>query len=184
MQGECRLCNGSDRECVSPTAKATRKETLKVGAGEGQGVLGGCVGTWAARPRPHLPEGSDQAATSTPALALLRAERCGPGGRREGAGGRGPGAARRALTAGGAEQVQKENYRQEKKRATKQLLSALTDPRVVIMADSLKVGASPPAGRAHSCVYECVCVCVCESVCVRVCVCVCECVCVRVCVCV
>nr|KAF6272249.1 oxysterol binding protein like 5 [Pipistrellus kuhlii] len=61
---ECRLCNGSDRECVSPTAKAARKETLK---------------------------------------------------------------------------VQKENYRQEKKRATKQLLSALTDPRVVIMADSLKV---------------------------------------------
>lgn len=61
---ECRLCNGSDRECASPTAKATRKETLK---------------------------------------------------------------------------VQKENYRQEKKRATKQLLSALTDPRVVIMADSLKI---------------------------------------------
>lgn len=38
--------------------------------------------------------------------------------------------------------MQKENYRQEKKRATKQLLSALTDPRVVIMADSLKVGVT------------------------------------------
>lgn len=38
-------------------------------------------------------------------------------------------------------QAQKENYRQEKKRATKQLFSALTDPSVVIMADSLKVGA-------------------------------------------
>lgn len=37
-------------------------------------------------------------------------------------------------------QAQKENYRQEKKRATKQLFSALTDPSVVIMADSLKVG--------------------------------------------
>ncbi|XP_037694732.1 oxysterol-binding protein-related protein 5 isoform X2 [Choloepus didactylus] len=53
---EYRLCNGSDRECVSPTAKATKKETLK-----------------------------------------------------------------------------------EKKRATRQLLSALTDPSVVIMADSLKI---------------------------------------------
>lgn len=38
-------------------------------------------------------------------------------------------------------QAQKENYRQEKKRATKQLFSALTDPSVVIMADSLKVGS-------------------------------------------
>ena len=44
--------------------------------------------------------------------------------------------------AGCPTQVQKENYRQEKKRATKQLLSALTDPRVVIMADSLKVGVT------------------------------------------
>ncbi|KAM5317304.1 oxysterol-binding protein-related protein 5 [Glossophaga mutica] len=61
---DCRPCNGSDKECVSPTAKVTKKETLK---------------------------------------------------------------------------AQKENYRQEKKRATKQLLSALTDPRVVIMADSLKI---------------------------------------------
>ncbi|XP_057581658.1 oxysterol-binding protein-related protein 5 isoform X3 [Hippopotamus amphibius kiboko] len=61
---EYRLCNGSDRECVSPTAKVTKKETLK---------------------------------------------------------------------------AQKESYRQEKKRATKQLLSALTDPSVVIMADSLKI---------------------------------------------
>lgn len=41
-------------------------------------------------------------------------------------------------------QAQKENYRQEKKRATKQLFSALTDPSVVIMADSLKVS------RCHS----------------------------------
>nr|XP_019611221.1 PREDICTED: oxysterol-binding protein-related protein 5 isoform X2 [Rhinolophus sinicus]XP_019611223.1 PREDICTED: oxysterol-binding protein-related protein 5 isoform X2 [Rhinolophus sinicus] len=65
---EYRLCNGSDKgtnkECVSPTAKVTKKETLK---------------------------------------------------------------------------AQKENYRQEKKRATKQLFSALTDPSVVIMADSLKI---------------------------------------------
>ncbi|XP_061058233.1 oxysterol-binding protein-related protein 5 isoform X5 [Eubalaena glacialis] len=61
---EYRLCNGSDRECVSPTAKVTKKEALK---------------------------------------------------------------------------AQKESYRQEKKRATKQLLSALTDPSVVIMADSLKI---------------------------------------------
>ncbi|XP_060014232.1 oxysterol-binding protein-related protein 5 isoform X2 [Lagenorhynchus albirostris] len=63
-RAEYRLCNGSDRECVSPTAKVTKKEALK---------------------------------------------------------------------------AQKESYRQEKKRATKQLLSALTDPSVVIMADSLKI---------------------------------------------
>ncbi|XP_042814584.1 oxysterol-binding protein-related protein 5 isoform X2 [Panthera tigris] len=61
---EYRLYNGSDKECVSPTAKVTKKEALK---------------------------------------------------------------------------AQKENYRQEKKRATKQLFSALTDPSVVIMADSLKI---------------------------------------------
>nr|XP_025734411.1 oxysterol-binding protein-related protein 5 isoform X2 [Callorhinus ursinus] len=60
---EYRLYNGSDKECMSPTAKVTKKEALK---------------------------------------------------------------------------AQKENYRQEKKRATKQLFSALTDPSVVIMADSLK----------------------------------------------
>lgn len=39
-----------------------------------------------------------------------------------------------------AGQAQKENYRQQKKRASRQLLSALMDPSVVIMADSLKVG--------------------------------------------
>ncbi|ELW71937.1 Oxysterol-binding protein-related protein 5 [Tupaia chinensis] len=61
---EYKLCNGSDKECVSPTARVTKKETLK---------------------------------------------------------------------------AQKENYRQEKKRATRQLFSALTDPSVVIMADSLKI---------------------------------------------
>lgn len=45
-------------------------------------------------------------------------------------------------------QAQKQNYRQEKKRATKQLFSALTDPSVVIMADSLKVGVlGTPASR-------------------------------------
>ncbi|XP_075568487.1 oxysterol-binding protein-related protein 5 isoform X2 [Pelecanus crispus] len=60
---EYKLCNGSDKECVSPTAKFTKKETLK---------------------------------------------------------------------------VQKKNYRQEKKRATKQLFSALKDPSVVITADWLK----------------------------------------------
>lgn len=39
MQAEYRLCNGSDKgtnkECVSPTAKVTKKETLKVGLGLG-----------------------------------------------------------------------------------------------------------------------------------------------------
>lgn len=61
---EYRLCNGSDKECTSPTTRVSKKDTLK---------------------------------------------------------------------------AQKENYRQEKKRATKQLFSALTDPSVVIMADSLKI---------------------------------------------
>ncbi|RMC00174.1 hypothetical protein DUI87_22776 [Hirundo rustica rustica] len=63
-QIEYKLCNGSDKECVSPTAKFMKKETLK---------------------------------------------------------------------------VQKKNYRQEKKRATKQLFSALKDPSVVITEDWLKI---------------------------------------------
>ncbi|KAM4845891.1 oxysterol-binding protein-related protein 5 [Thomomys bottae] len=61
---EHRVCNGSHKECASPTARVSKKEALK---------------------------------------------------------------------------AQKESYRQEKKRATKQLFSALTDPSVVIMADSLKI---------------------------------------------
>ncbi|XP_015719677.1 oxysterol-binding protein-related protein 5 isoform X6 [Coturnix japonica] len=64
VQIEYKFCNGSDKDCVSPTAKFTKKETLK---------------------------------------------------------------------------VQKKNYRQEKKRATKQLFSALKDPSVVITADWLKI---------------------------------------------
>ena len=47
-------------------------------------------------------------------------------------------------------QAQKETYRQEKKRATRQLLSALTDPSVVIMADSLKVSAGLASALAAS----------------------------------
>ncbi|XP_015272965.1 PREDICTED: LOW QUALITY PROTEIN: oxysterol-binding protein-related protein 5, partial [Gekko japonicus] len=61
---EFKFCNGSDKECISPTGKDNKKETLK---------------------------------------------------------------------------VQKKNYRQEKKRATRQLFSALKDPSVVIMADWLKI---------------------------------------------
>uniref|UniRef100_A0A8C5GCQ1 Oxysterol-binding protein n=1 Tax=Gouania willdenowi TaxID=441366 RepID=A0A8C5GCQ1_GOUWI len=38
--------------------------------------------------------------------------------------------------------VQKQNYRQEKKRATKELFSALKDPSVVIMSDWLKIRGS------------------------------------------
>nr|XP_020826447.1 oxysterol-binding protein-related protein 5 isoform X8 [Phascolarctos cinereus] len=64
QNNDYRLCNGPDRESLSPTAKVTKKETLK---------------------------------------------------------------------------VQKRNYRQEKKRATQQLFSALKDPSVVIMADWLKI---------------------------------------------
>lgn len=39
-------------------------------------------------------------------------------------------------------QVQKKNYREEKKRATKELLSTITDPSVIVMADWLKVFSS------------------------------------------
>ncbi|XP_028934337.1 oxysterol-binding protein-related protein 8 isoform X1 [Ornithorhynchus anatinus] len=35
--------------------------------------------------------------------------------------------------------VQKKNYREEKKRATKELLSTITDPAVIVMADWLKI---------------------------------------------
>ncbi|XP_056383825.1 oxysterol-binding protein-related protein 5 isoform X1 [Hyla sarda] len=59
-----KLCNGTDKECLSPTSKSAKMDTLK---------------------------------------------------------------------------VQKKNYRQEKKRATKQLFSALKDPTVVIVADWLKI---------------------------------------------
>ena len=38
--------------------------------------------------------------------------------------------------------MQKKNYREEKKRATKELLSTITDPSVIVMADWLKVGTS------------------------------------------
>lgn len=39
--------------------------------------------------------------------------------------------------------MQKKNYREEKKRATKELLSTITDPSVIVMADWLKVGVPP-----------------------------------------
>ncbi|KAG9340000.1 hypothetical protein JZ751_022110, partial [Albula glossodonta] len=38
-----------------------------------------------------------------------------------------------------AQPVQKKNYREEKKRATKELLSTITDPSVIVMADWLKI---------------------------------------------
>lgn len=39
--------------------------------------------------------------------------------------------------------MQKKNYREEKKRATKELLSTITDPSVIVMADWLKVVSVP-----------------------------------------
>lgn len=36
-QADSRLCNGSDKDCVFPTARVTKKETLKVGPGQGNG---------------------------------------------------------------------------------------------------------------------------------------------------
>lgn len=109
LQAEYRLCNGSDKECTSPTTRVSKKDTLKVG----------------------LAQGEDGGDTHTPYILLSLCPVAS----------RGAGAVRalhdpQLLWS----QAQKENYRQEKKRATKQLFSALTDPSVVIMADSLKVG--------------------------------------------
>ncbi|XP_076862694.1 oxysterol-binding protein-related protein 8 isoform X3 [Brachyhypopomus gauderio] len=46
--------------------------------------------------------------------------------------------------------VQKKNYREEKKRATKELLSTITDPSVIVMADWLKVGGREIRGSLKS----------------------------------
>lgn len=73
LQAESRLCNGSDKECVSPTARVTKKETLKVGTDPRRGY--GCE--WAPGPvrppSPSLPKGGDKPplATSVPPLPLL-----------------------------------------------------------------------------------------------------------------
>ncbi|XP_073460256.1 oxysterol-binding protein-related protein 5 isoform X1 [Aquarana catesbeiana] len=74
-----KLCNGTDKECVSPTSKSVKMDTLK---------------------------------------------------------------------------VQKKNYRQEKKRATKQLFSALKDPSVVIVADWLKIRGSLKSWTKLWCVLK------------------------------
>ncbi|XP_068117078.1 oxysterol-binding protein-related protein 5 isoform X2 [Hyperolius riggenbachi] len=74
-----KLCNGTDKECLSPTSKAAKMDTLK---------------------------------------------------------------------------VQKRNYRQEKKRATKQLFSALKDPSVVIVADWLKIRGSLKSWTKLWCVLK------------------------------
>ncbi|KAM4723202.1 oxysterol-binding protein-related protein 5 [Rhinophrynus dorsalis] len=50
--------------------------------------------------------------------------------------------------------VQKKNYRQEKKRATKQLFSALKDPSVVIVADWLKIRGSLKSWTKLWCVLK------------------------------
>lgn len=153
LQAEYRLYNGSDKECVSPTSKVTKKEALKVGTGPGKGQMNRPVRF----PRPSLPKrvgDRPPPAASTPLFLPLvslslssppppRAGPRGPGGGGAAARGPCPDLAVAALV-----QVQKENYRQEKKRATRQLFSALTDPSVVIMADSLKVCC--PLGHPRS----------------------------------
>lgn len=47
-------------------------------------------------------------------------------------------------------QLQKQNYRQEKKRAAKELFSALKDPSVVIMSNWLKVSHARTHMHAHT----------------------------------
>ncbi|KAM4617470.1 oxysterol-binding protein-related protein 5 isoform 2-T2 [Discoglossus pictus] len=78
-KNENKLCNGADKECLSPTSKSAKMDTLK---------------------------------------------------------------------------VQKKNYRQEKKRATKQLFSALKDPSVVIVADWLKIRGSLKSWTRLWCVLK------------------------------
>lgn len=36
LQAEYRLCNGSDKECTSPTTRVSKKDTLKVGLAQGR----------------------------------------------------------------------------------------------------------------------------------------------------
>ncbi|XP_060759730.1 oxysterol-binding protein-related protein 8 isoform X10 [Neoarius graeffei] len=50
--------------------------------------------------------------------------------------------------------VQKKNYREEKKRATKELLSTITDPSVVVMADWLKIRGSLKSWTKLWCVLK------------------------------
>lgn len=57
LQAEYRLWNGSDRECVSPTAKVSKKEALKVGLGPGRAAglicwMKGCPGQCGQPPPP------------------------------------------------------------------------------------------------------------------------------------
>lgn len=36
LQAEYRLCNGSDKECTSPTTRVSKKDALKVGMAQGE----------------------------------------------------------------------------------------------------------------------------------------------------
>uniref|UniRef100_A0A2K5KTD5 Oxysterol-binding protein n=1 Tax=Cercocebus atys TaxID=9531 RepID=A0A2K5KTD5_CERAT len=139
---EYRLCNGSDKECVSPTARVTKKETLKVSPGPGRVQPCDCQTDGHLSQGNHPPRLSKGGGQTTP--GRLHAPRFLPcpwtphwAGRREDLGQLGAFSHDPPWVPWA--QAQKENYRQEKKRATRQLLSALTDPSVVIMADSLKI---------------------------------------------
>ncbi|XP_062853451.1 oxysterol-binding protein-related protein 8 isoform X2 [Trichomycterus rosablanca] len=50
--------------------------------------------------------------------------------------------------------VQKKNYREEKKRATKELLSTITDPSVIVMSDWLKIRGSLKSWTKLWCVLK------------------------------
>ncbi|XP_043943915.1 oxysterol-binding protein-related protein 8 [Protopterus annectens] len=50
--------------------------------------------------------------------------------------------------------VQKKNYREEKKRATKELLSTITDPSVIVMADWLKIRGTLKSWTKFWCVLK------------------------------
>uniref|UniRef100_A0A2K5V8U6 Oxysterol-binding protein n=1 Tax=Macaca fascicularis TaxID=9541 RepID=A0A2K5V8U6_MACFA len=139
---EYRLCNGSDKECVSPTTRVTKKETLKVSPGPGRVQPCHCQTDGHLSQGNHPPRLSKGGGQTTP--GRLHAPCFLPcpwtphwAGRWEDLGQLGAFSHDPPWVPWA--QAQKENYRQEKKRATRQLLSALTDPSVVIMADSLKI---------------------------------------------
>lgn len=144
---------GPTRNVCPQQPRSPRRKLSRWARGGGTGVSCGVLG------HPGLPEGGDRLqpghlhgppASPPPAPILVpRLDREGPHGwETPGRASRGP-CASTPLRASWA-QAQKESYRQEKKRATKQLLSALTDPSVVIMADSLKVSRTPRLRREGS----------------------------------
>lgn len=133
--------------------RSPRRKLSRWAQAWGRGTVCRLLDEWAPQPvRPHLhpslPKGGGQSAPWPPPHPLFLSSPCPPlrplarrWTSRRPPGRASPGPSPLTHLRVPWAQAQKESYRQEKKRATKQLLSALTDPSVVIMADSLKVSA-------------------------------------------